>query len=154
MYSTFYITCKKAKALCLDKKKKNKTNKNKLSPSPLLLNRPRLNAACVLDFCHLDQGSVTERSWAETDVYVSHWVVRTLTSQSSFAFSRHFLWKNTNSALDFSSGRCTVLTHSLWPEIGIDVVDFLKWFFYLLAEIRVIWKSSSKKKKYINIAVL
>lgn len=63
MYSKFYITCKKAKALCLNKKKKkNKTNKNKLSPSHLLLNRPRLNAACVLDFCHLDQGSVTERS--------------------------------------------------------------------------------------------
>lgn len=39
MYNKFYITCKKAKALCLDKKKKqNKTKKKKkLSPSNLLL---------------------------------------------------------------------------------------------------------------------
>lgn len=44
MYSKFYITCKKAKALCLDKKKKQ-NKKNKLSLSHLLLNRPRLNAA-------------------------------------------------------------------------------------------------------------
>lgn len=37
MYNKFYITCKKAKALCLDKKKKQNKTKKKLSPSHLLL---------------------------------------------------------------------------------------------------------------------